>query len=483
MVRSRAALFLLVVVAAVLPFGPVVAHRRLLTSRGSDRRLFKAHGRWCGPKWTGGVRISAAQYMREGRSFNARCIDSADCACRQHDYDCAIHGGCCKEDDTKLINALKGTKHPWISRAMRVARNFHKKCKKRSKFFRFLSLSQYSEEDEGRLVDVVPMSSPYALKDDRDFSAAAAHAPVGPFRDRRLIKAHGRWCGPNWTGGLRISSAQYLREGRSFNARCIDSADCACRQHDYDCAIHGGCCKEDDTKLINALQGTNSPFLIASMKAARVFHKSCSKSSSWWDEDEDIHPRRRMPLVWPSDIPLEVDVVPAGERRLGVSVPRHPDDPTLCRFPGGNCYQLRLQKVSGCTNGAYKIHGLWPQWASKCYSSPAKIVSNEFSRTLLAEMKKNWPTCKPWGNEGFWTHEWNKHGTCSDTKSIADFFSSTIHLAKKYRHLCSSNGPNGPMIFRKRHSHNEDALECGICFNRALTKIIDCAGGVRGISI
>ena len=107
MVRSRAALFLLVVVAAVLPFGPVVAHRRLLTSRGSGRRLFKAHGRWCGPKWTGGVRISAAQYMREGRSFNARCIDSADCACRQHDYDCAIHGGCCKEDDTKLINALK----------------------------------------------------------------------------------------------------------------------------------------------------------------------------------------------------------------------------------------------------------------------------------------------------------------------------------------------------------------------------------------
>ena len=374
MVRSRAALFLLVVVAAVLPFGPVVAHRRLLTSRGSDRRLFKAHGRWCGPKWTGGVRISAAQYMREGRSFNARCIDSADCACRQHDYDCAIHGGCCKEDDNKLINALKGTKHPWISRAMRAARYFHKKCKKRSKFFRFLSLSQSSEEDEGRLVDLVPMSSPYALKDD-------------------------------------------------------------------------------------------------------------PKLSSWWDEDEDIHPRRRMPLVWPSDIPLEVDVVPAGERRLGVSVPRHPDDPTLCRFPGGNCYQLRLQKVSGCTNGAYKIHGLWPQWASKCYSSPAKIVSNEFSRSLLAKMKKNWPTCKPWGNEGFWTHEWNKHGTCSDTKSIADFFSSTIHLAKKYRHLCSSNGPNGPMIFRKRHSHNEDALECGICFNRALTKIIDCAGGVRGISI
>ena len=98
------------------------AQRQLFNRRLGPRRLFKAHGRWCGPTWTDGRRISAKEYMNRGGDFKGVCIDKADCACRQHDYDCAIHNGCCKEDDTKLIRALKGTGSPWISGAMRVAR-------------------------------------------------------------------------------------------------------------------------------------------------------------------------------------------------------------------------------------------------------------------------------------------------------------------------------------------------------------------------
>ena len=129
-------------------------------------------------------------------------------------------------------------------------------------------------------------TKPHSHRQD-SLIAATVHAPSGQLRGRRLIKAHGQWCGPNWTGGMAISAGDYMSEGRSFSAYCVDEADCACRQHDYDCAVHDGCCKEDDDKLIDALQGTDSPFLIAAMKAARLFHKSCSKSTSWWDEDED----------------------------------------------------------------------------------------------------------------------------------------------------------------------------------------------------
>lgn len=154
---------------------------------------------------------------------------------------------------------------------------------------------------------------------------------VGQFRSRRLIRAHGQWCGPDWTGGRAISARQYMREGRSFSAYCIDEADCACRQHDYDCAIHDGCCKEDDDKLINALQGTDSPFLIAAMKAARVFHKSCSKSSSWWDEDDDIQKAQE----------TNVD-------RSGMSNLFADEDEDVLGFGGGACCRAMSPECLAC---------------------------------------------------------------------------------------------------------------------------------------
>ena len=101
--------------------GPQI-HRR--------RRLFQAHGNWCGPNWTGGRKISAYDYWTSGGSFYAYCIDKTDCICRTHDYDCARHYGCCKSDTSKMINALKraGDPSPWIRRAMQSAYYAHKDC-------------------------------------------------------------------------------------------------------------------------------------------------------------------------------------------------------------------------------------------------------------------------------------------------------------------------------------------------------------------
>lgn len=66
-----------------------------------------------------------------------------------------------------------------------------------------------------------------------------------------LVKIHGNWCGPGWTGGQKVDAQDY--QG-SWNSKAIDSLDRACRAHDKACASRGdkGCCSRDDDKLIRA---------------------------------------------------------------------------------------------------------------------------------------------------------------------------------------------------------------------------------------
>jgi len=64
-----------------------------------------------------------------------------------------------------------------------------------------------------------------------------------------MVAIHGRWCGPNWTGGRNISARDYLLEGSSFKAKCIDDLDCACRTHDKACAGKSGCSAKADRNL------------------------------------------------------------------------------------------------------------------------------------------------------------------------------------------------------------------------------------------
>lgn len=65
-----------------------------------------------------------------------------------------------------------------------------------------------------------------------------------------LVKVHGNWCGPNWTGGRNIDALAYKQAGYSFEAPCIDKLDCACRAHDKDCANTRGCSAQADRKLV-----------------------------------------------------------------------------------------------------------------------------------------------------------------------------------------------------------------------------------------
>ena len=77
-----------------------------------------------------------------------------------------------------------------------------------------------------------------------------------------LVKIHGNWCGPNWTGGKNVQASEYTG---SWNYPAISKLDKACRTHDKECASRGnkGCCARDDAKLVRtALKESLNPINI-----------------------------------------------------------------------------------------------------------------------------------------------------------------------------------------------------------------------------
>ena len=73
------------------------------------------------------------------------------------------------------------------------------------------------------------------------------------------MRIHGNWCGPNWTGGKKLSAEDYAARGYSWDAPCTDALDCACRDHDRACSHRKGCSKRADTKLIKAAEKLQLP--------------------------------------------------------------------------------------------------------------------------------------------------------------------------------------------------------------------------------
>ena len=129
----------------------------------------------------------------------------------------------------------------------------------------------------------------------------------------------------------------------------------------------------------------------------------------------------------------------------------------------GQCYDMRLQNVQGCTDG-WTLHGLWPQWAESC--SHEKFDYRQI-QDLADELKEYWPSCQG-SAQDFWEHEWSKHGTCSGM-SQHDFFSTAINLCMKYRGQCS----------------NSNDGNCNICLDKNLdsTETCDSSNGKKYANI
>ena len=64
-----------------------------------------------------------------------------------------------------------------------------------------------------------------------------------------MVKIHGNWCGPNWTGGRRLTAQEYDERGLDWNGPVVSPLDAACRRHDFTCK-NGECTRAGDTRLI-----------------------------------------------------------------------------------------------------------------------------------------------------------------------------------------------------------------------------------------
>jgi len=60
-----------------------------------------------------------------------------------------------------------------------------------------------------------------------------------------LVKIHGNWCGPNWTGGKPLAAND---PNVDWSGKAIDRLDKACKNHDRSCS-NNGCSAADDRRL------------------------------------------------------------------------------------------------------------------------------------------------------------------------------------------------------------------------------------------
>jgi len=64
-----------------------------------------------------------------------------------------------------------------------------------------------------------------------------------------MVKIHGNYCGPNWTGGMPYAASDSRVD---WSVPCVDSLDCACKKHDRDCSHPKGCSAKADRALIRS---------------------------------------------------------------------------------------------------------------------------------------------------------------------------------------------------------------------------------------
>ena len=115
----------------------------------------------------------------------------------------------------------------------------------------------------------------------------------------------------------------------------------------------------------------------------------------------------------------------------------------------GNYYRLRMEKESPI----WTIHGLWPEWnAGFCRNVTFKEALVE---DLVPELNKYWPSDQG-PNPTFWSHEWEKHGSCADNMTEHQYFSTALSL------------------YNQTHTQCTTGNQCNVCFERNLATPKQC---------
>ncbi|KAF5449642.1 hypothetical protein F2P56_030065 [Juglans regia] len=108
------------------------------------------------------------------------------------------------------------------------------------------------------------------------------------------------------------------------------------------------------------------------------------------------------------------------------------------QWPGSYCdtKQSCCYPTTGKPKTDFSIHGLWPNYNDGSYPSncdPDSPFDRSKISDLISRMQTSWPSlaCPSSDGTGFWSHEWEKHGTCSESVlGQHGYFEAALNLKK-----------------------------------------------------
>ncbi|XP_028804928.1 extracellular ribonuclease LE-like [Neltuma alba] len=109
------------------------------------------------------------------------------------------------------------------------------------------------------------------------------------------------------------------------------------------------------------------------------------------------------------------------------------------QWPGAYCDTKRscCYPKSGKPEADFSIHGLWLNYNDGSWPSNwdlDSIFDKSQISDLISSMEKHWASlsCPSSNGMRFWSHEWEKHGTCSESElDIRDYFKKALELKQK----------------------------------------------------
>ncbi|CAL1370873.1 unnamed protein product [Linum trigynum] len=176
------------------------------------------------------------------------------------------------------------------------------------------------------------------------------------------------------------------------------------------------------------------------------------------------------------------------------------------QWPGSYCdtQQKCCYPTTGKPAADFGVHGLWPNYNDGTYPSNCDS-SSPFDQSkvsnLISTMQKDWPTlaCPSGNGVTFWSHEWDKHGTCSeDVLDQHSYFSRALSLKNQTKLLqaltTAGIKPNGGSYSLSRiksaiqsgvgyipfiecntdESGNSQLYQVYLCVDNSGSKLIEC---------
>ncbi|XP_020236758.1 ribonuclease 1 isoform X2 [Cajanus cajan] len=157
------------------------------------------------------------------------------------------------------------------------------------------------------------------------------------------------------------------------------------------------------------------------------------------------------------------------------------------QWPGSYCDTQKTccYPTTGKPDADFGIHGLWPNYNDGSYPSNCD-PNNPFQESEISDLKSslqsNWPTLACPSGDGiqFWTHEWDKHGTCSESVlKQHDYFQAGLSLREKTNLLKALNSAG---IQPDGQSYSLSSIKGAIKDAIGFTPFIECNVDTSGNS-